>query len=127
MGFVPLKMCIYTLLYDSDDSEFTSQWALSSYHVASYNVSLMWRNSGNNATECCKADVLPLPNTIGRLDQNLVFNGKINEIYLLGHPSWKTGKNRTHANLLILTQIYREHLRFMIIQYMEDMKSLPQK
>lgn len=53
-GFVPLKMYDYTLLYDANDHEFTTQWALSDYNITSYVTSLMLGNSRNNTTQSCK-------------------------------------------------------------------------
>lgn len=48
-------------------------------------------------------------NTTWGLDKKSGIWWKINEIYLLGNTSLQTWNNQTHANLSILTQIYRNH------------------
>ena len=69
LGFVPLSLANYTLLYYSNDQEFIPQWALGDYNVTFYNVSLMWGNSGKNTTQSWKVDILPLWDTTWGLDQ----------------------------------------------------------
>lgn len=94
VGFVPLSISDYTLSYDSDNQEFTPQGTLSDCNVTSYNVSLMWGNSGNNATQSWKEDILPLWNTTWGLDQKFGVLWKTNEICLLGNASLKTWNNQ---------------------------------
>lgn len=94
VSFVPLSICDYTLSYDSDNQEFIPQGTLSDYNVTSYSVSLMWGNSGNNASQSWKEDILPFWNTAWGLDQKFGVLWKTNEICLLGNASLKTWNNQ---------------------------------